>query len=90
MFSLGYAQLLTRCKDLEAKVVAGTEKGVETGEQADEKCNHEPGFIAQGFIPTSALTTLIWSLTHLWRHTGLQYPPRGIRNLANKPPTASE
>ena len=56
MFSLEYAQLLTEGKDLEPEVVAGTEEGAETGEQADEKCNHGLGFIAQGSIPAPALT----------------------------------
>jgi hypothetical protein len=44
IFSLEYVQLLT--EDLEAEVVAGTEKGAEAGEEADEKWNHGLGFIA--------------------------------------------
>ena len=46
MFSLEDAQLLTEGKDLEAEVVAGTGEYAEAGEQADEKWNHEFGFIA--------------------------------------------
>ena len=46
MFSLEHAQLLTQGKDLEAEVVAGTEECAEAGEEADEKWNHEFGFIA--------------------------------------------
>ena len=46
LFSLEYAQLLTEGKDLEAEIVAGTEKGAETGEEANEKWNHGPRFIA--------------------------------------------
>jgi hypothetical protein len=46
MFSLEYTQLLTEGKDLKAQVVARTEEGAEAGEQADEKWNHGPGFIA--------------------------------------------
>jgi hypothetical protein len=45
-FSLEYAQLLPEGKDLEAEVVAGTEKGAEAGEKANEKWNHGLGFIA--------------------------------------------
>jgi len=48
LFSLDYAQLLTEGKDFEAEVVAGTEESAEAGEEADEKWNHGPGFIAQG------------------------------------------
>jgi hypothetical protein len=44
--SCKYAQLLMWGKDLEAKVVAGTEKGAEAGEEANEKWNHGLGFIA--------------------------------------------
>ena len=46
MFSLEYAQLLTEGNDLQAETVTGTEKGVEGGEQANDKWNHSPGFIA--------------------------------------------
>jgi hypothetical protein len=46
MFSLEYAQLLTQGKDIDAEVVAGTEKGAEAGEEANEKWNHGRGFIA--------------------------------------------
>jgi hypothetical protein len=46
LFSLEYAQLLTEGKNLKAEVVAGTEECAEAGEEADEKCNHESGFIA--------------------------------------------
>jgi hypothetical protein len=46
MLSLEYAQLRQECKDLEAEVAAGTEKGAEAGEQASEKRNHGLGFIA--------------------------------------------
>ena len=42
LFSLEYAQLLTEGKDLEAEVVAATEKSAEAGEEADEKWNHGP------------------------------------------------
>jgi hypothetical protein len=42
--SFEYAQLLTQ--DLEAEVVAGTEKGAEAGEEGDEQWNHGHGFIA--------------------------------------------
>ena len=45
-FSLEHAQLLAEGKDLETKVAAGTEENAETGEEADEKWNHGPGFIA--------------------------------------------
>ena len=55
MFSLEYAQLLTEGKDLEAQVVAGTEEGAEAGEEADEKCNHGPGY-SNGSIAPPALT----------------------------------
>jgi len=55
-FSLQHTQLLTKRKDLQAEAVTGTEEGVEGGEEADEKWNHSPGFIAQGFVPASALT----------------------------------
>ena len=58
MFSLEYAQLLTQGKDLQAEVVAGTEEGAEAGEEADEKWNHGPGFIAHGSIPAPALNCL--------------------------------
>jgi hypothetical protein len=37
MFSLEYAQLLPEDKDLQAETVTGTEKGIEEGEEADEK-----------------------------------------------------
>lgn len=46
LFSLGYPQLLTEGKDLEAEAVAGTEEGAEAGEEADEEWNYEFGFIA--------------------------------------------
>jgi hypothetical protein len=46
LFLLEYAQLLMEGKDLEAQVVAGTEESAEAGEEADEKWNHEAGFIA--------------------------------------------
>jgi hypothetical protein len=46
MFSLQYRQLLTEGKDLEAEIVTGTGKGAEAGEEANEKWNHGPGFIA--------------------------------------------
>jgi hypothetical protein len=46
MFSLEYAQLLTWGKDLEAEAVAGTEESAEANEGADEKWNHEFGFVA--------------------------------------------
>jgi len=46
LLSLEHTQLLPEGYDLQAEVVAGTEKGAHTGEQADEKWNHEPGFIA--------------------------------------------
>jgi hypothetical protein len=36
-FSLEYAQLLPEGKDLQAETVMGTEKGIEEGEEADEK-----------------------------------------------------
>jgi hypothetical protein len=47
IFSFEHAQLLAQCKNLKTKVVAGTEEGAETGEESNEKCNHELGFIAQ-------------------------------------------
>ena len=72
MFPLEYAQLLTQCKDLDAEVVAGTEKGAEAGEESDAKWNHGPGFIAQGAMPTPTLTASICSLTELWRHTAIR------------------
>jgi len=46
MFSLEYAQLLTKGNDLQAETVAGTEEEVEEGEEANEKGNHSPGLIA--------------------------------------------
>jgi hypothetical protein len=46
LFSLEYAQLLTEGKDLEAEAAAGTEENAEAGEEADEKWDHEFGFIA--------------------------------------------
>ena len=46
MFSLEYAQPLTEGNDLQAENVAGTEEEVEEGEEANEKGNHSPGFIA--------------------------------------------
>jgi hypothetical protein len=39
--------LLEQCENLKTKVVAGTEEGAETGEESNEKCNHEAGFITQ-------------------------------------------
>jgi hypothetical protein len=45
MFSFKDAQLLTESKDLRGEVVAGTEKGAEAGEEANEKWNHESKFI---------------------------------------------
>jgi hypothetical protein len=41
-----HTQLLTEGKDLEAKVVAGTEESAEAGEEAEEKWNQGTGFIA--------------------------------------------
>ena len=46
LFSLECAQLLTERKELEAEVAAGSEECAEAGEEADEKWNHEFGFIA--------------------------------------------
>ena len=46
MFSLEYAQLLTEGKDLEAEIIAGTEKSAEATEEAEKKWNHELGFVA--------------------------------------------
>ena len=46
MFSFEYSQLLTKGQDLEAEVVAGTKECAEAGEGANEKWNHELGFIA--------------------------------------------
>ena len=40
MFSLEYAQLLTEGKDLEAEIVAATEKGAEANEEAEKRRNH--------------------------------------------------
>jgi hypothetical protein len=45
-FSFAYTQLLTEVKELEAEVVTGTEESAEAGEEADERWNHETGFIA--------------------------------------------
>ncbi len=56
MLPLEYAQLLTEGKDLQAETLAGTEKGGEGGESADEEWNHRSGFIAQGSVTASALT----------------------------------
>jgi hypothetical protein len=53
--SLEHAQLLTEGKDLEAEVVAGTEECAEAVEEAQEKWNHELGFIAYRRTPASAL-----------------------------------
>ena len=41
-----HAQLPTWGKDLEAEAVAGTEESAEANEGADEKWNHEFGFVA--------------------------------------------
>ena len=46
MFSLEYAQPLTEGNDLQAENVAGTEEEVEEGEEANEKGNRSPGFMA--------------------------------------------
>ena len=46
MFPFEYAQLLTEGTDLKAEAGAGTEESAEAGEKADEKWNHEFGFIA--------------------------------------------
>jgi hypothetical protein len=46
MFSLEYAQLLTQGKDLDAEAVTGTEESAEANEEADNKWNHELGFVA--------------------------------------------
>jgi hypothetical protein len=46
IFSLEHAQLLTEGKDLEAKVVAGTEEGPKAGKKSKGKWNHGPEFIA--------------------------------------------
>ncbi len=56
MFSLEYAQLLTEGKNLQAQTATGMEEGVEEGQDAAEKWDHGPGFIAKGFVPASALT----------------------------------
>ena len=45
MFSLEYSQLLAEDKDLQAEAVTGTEEGVDV-EEADEKRNHRPAFMA--------------------------------------------
>jgi hypothetical protein len=42
-----YARLLTEGNDLQAENVAGTEEEVEEGEEANEKRNHSPRFIAR-------------------------------------------
>jgi len=44
--SLDHTLLLPEGYYLQAEVVAGTEKGARTGEQADEKWNQESGFMA--------------------------------------------
>jgi len=41
--------------DVEAEVAARTEEAAEAGEEADEKWNHGPGFIAEGSVPAPAL-----------------------------------
>ena len=46
LLSLEHTQLLPEGYDLQTEVVAGTERGVLTGEQAGEKRNREPGFLA--------------------------------------------
>jgi hypothetical protein len=38
--------MATHSQDLEAEAVAGTEECAEAGKEADEKRNHEFGFIA--------------------------------------------
>jgi len=45
VFSLEYSQLLAEDKDLQAEAVTGTEEGVDV-EEADEKRNHRPAFMA--------------------------------------------
>jgi hypothetical protein len=56
MFSLEYTQLLTEGKGLQANAVTGTEEGVEEAEKADDKRDHGPAFMAQAYVPASALT----------------------------------
>ncbi len=56
MFPLQYRRLLAECNDLKTEAVTGTKEGAKARNQANEKRNHEPGYIAQGGMIMFALT----------------------------------